>query len=637
MKATAHEHQKDDSSAAAPARETGSGGGGGGRFGGVLSLQRQAGNRAVCGLLRGGGGPGADAAAGDPVAAPVREYLGRSAGGGAPLPRSVRTALEPSFGQGLDGIRVHADAAAARAAAALGARAFTVGRGIWFGAGQYRPERHAGGFLLAHEVAHALEQPAAFDPAAVRLGGTADAAEARADRAGEAAVRRRRAPVPGRSGPAIRRQPVTAPDRDRAVTVEHEGTRYRVVRQCAVVEDERRTPTTLPPRVGVGSDQQDVWLQVSWCTDTRGQVRTGADIPAAVLRVAEQLLGAATSGRAVSDVLSEATLRPFVDFIVAQSGGVVVEGSVRITVGGSGVTAGTGSLSVRTGPVSVGVGVTGDSTGGITIIPTLTFTPGGSTPRFTCPRGQQRETRLTRRCWYECTRQAPPAEPPPRPAPVREERRVSLYYQYATAMLNPTLSTSEQARLRTLVGEGFRPTAIEAWTSPEGPLRRGARFEGNQSLSRNRATQAHGEAQTACPATTAGCETVPGIQTTPRGERFGATEVAGQVVNERVGDDLARDAVARFRADPGEMERLTPADRLALDRATTPRAQAAIIYPYLRRADITLVRVVQPAAAPPTTPILTTRLPLDYFYCPPQVIERARPQLEPAGPRRTQP
>jgi hypothetical protein len=70
----------------------------------------------------------------------------------------------------LDAVRIHADAHAARSAAAVGARAYTVGRDIVFGAGEYRPHTPAGGALLAHELTHVTQQSRA--PVLQRKGGT---------------------------------------------------------------------------------------------------------------------------------------------------------------------------------------------------------------------------------------------------------------------------------------------------------------------------------------------------------------------------------------------------------------------------------------------------------------------------------
>ncbi|HEX5503430.1 MAG TPA: DUF4157 domain-containing protein [Thermomicrobiales bacterium] len=76
----------------------------------------------------------------------------------------VARAPEPG-GQGADslsfaGVRIHTGPAAARAAEAVQARAFTVGRDIVFGAGQYAPQSAAGRGLLAHELTHTLQQRA---------------------------------------------------------------------------------------------------------------------------------------------------------------------------------------------------------------------------------------------------------------------------------------------------------------------------------------------------------------------------------------------------------------------------------------------------------------------------------------------
>ena len=77
---------------------------------------------------------------------------------GAPLDPSTRTAMEAQFGFDLSRVRIHHDAPAATAAAHRGARAFTVGRDIYFGAHEYAPGTPAGRRLLAHELTHTLQQ-----------------------------------------------------------------------------------------------------------------------------------------------------------------------------------------------------------------------------------------------------------------------------------------------------------------------------------------------------------------------------------------------------------------------------------------------------------------------------------------------
>ena len=79
-------------------------------------------------------------------------------GSGQPLPNSVRAFFEPRFGHDFGRVRIHADGRAADAARSVNARAFTVGRDVVFGTGEYRPGTTSGKQLLAHELAHVVQQ-----------------------------------------------------------------------------------------------------------------------------------------------------------------------------------------------------------------------------------------------------------------------------------------------------------------------------------------------------------------------------------------------------------------------------------------------------------------------------------------------
>jgi len=85
----------------------------------------------------------------------VREVL---AAPGQPLDSATRGFMEPRFGQDFSKLRVHTDARAAESAKAIGAHAYTVGSHIVFGAGRYEPLSSFGGALLAHELAHVVQQ-----------------------------------------------------------------------------------------------------------------------------------------------------------------------------------------------------------------------------------------------------------------------------------------------------------------------------------------------------------------------------------------------------------------------------------------------------------------------------------------------
>lgn len=83
------------------------------------------------------------------------------AGPGHALEPAARAAMEHRFGHRFDHVRVHTDGEAAASAGEIGARAYTRGAHIAFAAGEYRPESHAGRHLLAHELAHVLQQASA--------------------------------------------------------------------------------------------------------------------------------------------------------------------------------------------------------------------------------------------------------------------------------------------------------------------------------------------------------------------------------------------------------------------------------------------------------------------------------------------
>jgi GH24 family phage-related lysozyme (muramidase) len=85
-------------------------------------------------------------------------------GGGQPLDPATRAFFEPRFGQDFGGVRVHTDGRAAEVARGVDARAFAMGRDVVFGEGQYQPETSVGKQLLAHEMAHIVQQGIGVHP-----------------------------------------------------------------------------------------------------------------------------------------------------------------------------------------------------------------------------------------------------------------------------------------------------------------------------------------------------------------------------------------------------------------------------------------------------------------------------------------
>ena len=94
--------------------------------------------------------------AGQIAAPPIVHEVLRSPG--RPLNPAARAFMEPRFGHNFSQVRVHAGAAADQSAQDVNAHAYTVGNHIVFGAGRFAPATHEGHRLIAHELAHVLQQ-----------------------------------------------------------------------------------------------------------------------------------------------------------------------------------------------------------------------------------------------------------------------------------------------------------------------------------------------------------------------------------------------------------------------------------------------------------------------------------------------
>lgn len=77
---------------------------------------------------------------------------------GQPLDAQTRAYMEPRLGYDFSQVRVHTDKRAAESARAVNSLAYTVGQEVMFREGQYAPHTHHGRKLLAHELAHVVQQ-----------------------------------------------------------------------------------------------------------------------------------------------------------------------------------------------------------------------------------------------------------------------------------------------------------------------------------------------------------------------------------------------------------------------------------------------------------------------------------------------
>ena len=151
--------------------------------------------------------PGAPA---DPsrVAPPiVHDVLGTP---GRPLDPVVRSEMEGRFGHDFSRVRVHTDSLAAQSAQSVHALAYTVGQSVVFGPGQYAPGTNAGRRLIAHELAHSLQQRGSSSPdrGSLAISHPSDAAEVDAERAEHTVADGGAIQSTHTAAPVVARQPV---------------------------------------------------------------------------------------------------------------------------------------------------------------------------------------------------------------------------------------------------------------------------------------------------------------------------------------------------------------------------------------------------------------------------------------------
>lgn len=152
-----------------------------GLMGGLVSGALSAVGSAVSGLVSGAGRALSGAAralfkgreggareAAEPAA--VQSQLGSSHS----LDGGVKAQMESAFGVNFSGVRVHTDATAQELSDRLNARAFTIGSDIAFSSGEYQPGTLIGDALIAHELAHVVQQGRANPSAAPMQKGGAE-------------------------------------------------------------------------------------------------------------------------------------------------------------------------------------------------------------------------------------------------------------------------------------------------------------------------------------------------------------------------------------------------------------------------------------------------------------------------------
>jgi hypothetical protein len=110
----------------------------------------------------------------------VQSKIDSTRGGGSSLDTGVQEKLSPSLGD-LSDVRVHTDSGAHDLNHAVSARAFATGTDVYFAQNEYKPNTSDGDKLIAHELAHVVQQRGAPTSGPLTVSNPGDAMENEAD------------------------------------------------------------------------------------------------------------------------------------------------------------------------------------------------------------------------------------------------------------------------------------------------------------------------------------------------------------------------------------------------------------------------------------------------------------------------
>jgi len=110
----------------------------------------------------------------------VQSEISSSRGGGSSLDAGVQTRLADPLGD-LSDVRVHTDDTADRLNRSVSARAFATGTDVYFAKGEYNPGSAEGDRLIAHELAHVVQQRGAAQGGPLTVSQPGDTMETEAD------------------------------------------------------------------------------------------------------------------------------------------------------------------------------------------------------------------------------------------------------------------------------------------------------------------------------------------------------------------------------------------------------------------------------------------------------------------------
>ena len=445
---------------------------------------------------------------------------------GLPLDNPTRAFMEPRFGRDFSGVRVHNDARAAESARSVNALAYTVGQDLVFAQGRYAPHTPPGMRLLAHELAHSVQQGSAgaVPQAKLEIGSAGSPLEAAADRAADAVLRGGSLPALGGTGRMLSRQVAET----RSLPEERGECRPNPVLGADVTHYTLPTADAPTGKYTISSVESvrttrsgsaSAAGRATWCGATPGppprkclpppagaprhEPATGVAGCGALPRrhqgydprgrqcsdqVIQLVLNTITSGGDAAAAWNKASITPNVSGSL-KVGQWSVDLSAHTTVSSQGKDTGAG------GEVSVSTDVGGGrATGGVSVDsqkvgqgPVGRRQGAGFLPLRV---GQDPEAAQVHQAagpsgfTYECREERDVSKPGTQAVTQADERVYNLFFHYAVPTFDEPRNRKSWIDLTAdLATGGYQVSRIEGWASPEGPMGMGTGgFKGNKDL-----------------------------------------------------------------------------------------------------------------------------------------------------------
>ena len=498
------------------------------------------------------------------------------ASSGRPLDLATQDWMALRFGSDFSRVRVHDDGHAAESARAVGALAYAVGSHVVFDTHQYAPGTPAGRRLLAHELAHTLQDPGAGGlHASLAIGQPNDASEIAADRAADAVMRGERVAVSPSGGGLMRRQmrscAASAGDSPDVRKVHcPDGSDYKVT---MTAEDGPPVPG-FHGSVTPGASLKEIWLDIYLCKgNIQVNLQPGVDLPQALGSVVANMV-------AGSDALKGVAINPSLKVTFVQGSSFTVTLAPSVKLDDKGFAGAGGTVRVQTPDVTVTGGVNCDPRAKACMF-TIDIGGGAASKDVDCHK--QGKQKLTFNCEKINHVPAVPEVPEQKQTDV-QTRYVFFRHARHEVRKDFRLPTDIQA----LNEQGYRVTSIKGYTSPEGPrgTEHAPQFEGNVALAIERAQAARD--WLADPKVCAGCDLSGAVQS-------GESELPpeqGKQEPEPKGPAMEHGAVDEFLGKTGTPDPLAPTDpaeRTKFERQPFGK-QREQAYELMRRAAIVLER-----------------------------------------------